>query len=266
MRAFAKHALDLLAQCILDAGQGDVDGQIVPAVPPAAIVANNDRWGGVLMTAVVGAQPAAFGVELRRRVAESRAEQKRGLWLKIPAECSALVGVAADVGFEFHHAKPEYLQMTMWLLDTPSPLPLYAFTQIGVGGVVVNDKGEVLMVKEKTSPSDQYQGSWKLPGGLADPGESFAQTARREVMEETGVESELVGVASLRHSHGVRFGQGDIYVLVRLRATSDVIKLCEREIAEAEVRITRTLLLLTAPLFWSLSVHLCQSALFCPCL
>jgi ADP-ribose pyrophosphatase YjhB (NUDIX family) len=238
MRGFTKHALDLLAECIVDAGKADsTDTQhAVATLPPAStLVANCDRWGGVLMTAVVGATPAAFGSELRRRVAEWKAEAKRGLWLKIPAECTALVGVASEVGFAFHHAKPEYLQMTMWLLDSPSPLPLYSFTQIGVGGVVVNDKGEVLMVKEKTSPSDQYQGSWKLPGGLADPGESFAQTARREVFEETGVESELVGVASLRHSHGVRFGQGDIYVLVRLRATSDTIVRCEREIAEAEV-------------------------------
>ena len=60
----------------------------------------------------------------------------------------------------------------------PSPLPKYAFTQIGVGGVVVNGHGEVLMVQEKVSPLPIYQGTWKLPGGLADPGEDFAQTVR----------------------------------------------------------------------------------------
>ena len=34
----------------------------------------------------------------------------------------------------------------------------YGFTQIGVGGVVVNTKGEVLMVQERVSPLAQYQG------------------------------------------------------------------------------------------------------------
>ena len=101
--------------------------------------------------------------------------------------------------------------MTRWLPDTPSPLPKYGFTQIGVGGVVLNSKNEVLMVVERTSPLAMFQGSWKLPGGLADPGEDFAKTVLREVCEETGVTGSLEGVVSLRHTHGLRFGQGDMY-------------------------------------------------------
>ena len=37
------------------------------------------------------------------------------------------------------------------------------------------------MVQERVSPLAQYQGSWKLPGGLADPREDFAETVGREV-------------------------------------------------------------------------------------
>lgn len=72
------------------------------------------------------------------------------------------------------------------------------------------------MVKEKTSPMARFQGSWKLPGGLADPGENFADTVAREVFEETRVTGKLVGVVSLRHTHDYRFGQGDMYVSFRL--------------------------------------------------
>merc|ERR1712226_893348 len=111
--------------------------------------------------------------------------------------------------------------------------PSYAFTQIGVGGVVLNSKNEVLMIVEKVSPLPQFQGSWKLPGGLADPGEDFTTTVLREVREETGVSGTLEGVVSLRHSHGFRFGQADIYVLVKVRANADAeeIQLCQKELS-----------------------------------
>merc|ERR1712224_423597 len=144
------------------------------------------------------------------------------------------VGPAVAQGFAFHHAKPEYVLLTQWLPETPSPLPKYGFTQIGVGGVVVNRSDEVLMVVEKVSPLPQFQGTWKLPGGLADPGEDFADTVAREVREETGVTSTLVGVASLRHSHGFRFGQGDIYVLVKLLAEKDDITIDPNELLDAQ--------------------------------
>ena len=32
------------------------------------------------------------------------------------------------------------------------------------------------MVQERVSPSPRMQCSWKLPGGLAEPGEDYAQT------------------------------------------------------------------------------------------
>ena len=40
---------------------------------------------------------------------------------------------------------------------------------------------------------------------------------RREVLEETGVAACLDGVVSLRHMHNFRFGQGDLYVVIKLK-------------------------------------------------
>mgnify|MGYP000760544428 FL=1 len=46
------------------------------------------------------------------------------------------------------------------------------------GGVVVNDRGEYLMIHRN--------GRWDLPKGHVEPGESTAECAVREVAEETG--------------------------------------------------------------------------------
>merc|ERR1712137_1468980 len=84
------------------------------------------------------------------------------------------------------------------------------------------------------SPVPSAQDSWKLPGGLADPGEDFADKVMREVHEETGVEASLIGVVSLRHSHTFPFEQSDIYFLVKLRATKDEIKIDGHELKDAQ--------------------------------
>ena len=52
-------------------------------------------------------------------------------------------------------------------------------------GVVVFRNEEVLLVKRKRAP---YKGQWSIPGGKQGLGETVTQAARRELMEETGVE------------------------------------------------------------------------------
>lgn len=61
----------------------------------------------------------------------------------------------------------------------------------GCDVLVFNDKGDVLVQKR------QDDGQWNLPGGMYEPGEEPAQTAIREVYEETGLivqPRRLVGV------------------------------------------------------------------------
>ena len=48
------------------------------------------------------------------------------------------------------------------------------------GGIVLNPRGEVLVV-------NQNNNSWSLPKGHLDPGESERQAAEREIYEESGV-------------------------------------------------------------------------------
>lgn len=56
--------------------------------------------------------------------------------------------------------------------------------QVGVGVVVINTKSEVLLIRRGEEPN---KGMWSIPGGKQEPGETLAQTAHREVLEEANV-------------------------------------------------------------------------------
>lgn len=52
---------------------------------------------------------------------------------------------------------------------------------VSVTGIVVNDEGEVLVIRRRDN------GRWEPPGGVLELSETFEDGARREVLEETGV-------------------------------------------------------------------------------
>lgn len=55
----------------------------------------------------------------------------------------------------------------------------------------------VLLLRRAVQPG---LGAWDLPAGYLDPGESFETGARRETLEEAGVEVELVALTGVYHS------------------------------------------------------------------
>jgi ADP-ribose pyrophosphatase YjhB (NUDIX family) len=65
---------------------------------------------------------------------------------------------------------------------------------VGVAAAIFNMAGEVLLIQRGRPPG---QGTWGLPGGLLDLGESLADGVRREVWEECGVEIEIGGLADV---------------------------------------------------------------------
>ncbi len=63
----------------------------------------------------------------------------------------------------------------------------------GVGVVVLRDD-QVLMIQRGREPRI---GQWSIPGGKQRLGESWRETAAREVREETGVEIEVLGIVDV---------------------------------------------------------------------
>lgn len=61
---------------------------------------------------------------------------------------------------------------------------------VGVG-VVVWRGDEVLLIERGKGPRT---GSWSLPGGMQELGETVRETAHREIKEETGVEIDVTGL------------------------------------------------------------------------
>ena len=74
----------------------------------------------------------------------------------------------------------------------------YATPKVDVRGVVIQD-GCILLVKERKD------GLWTLPGGWVDVGESPAESAVREVYEESGYRTRAVKLLALydrnKHDH-----------------------------------------------------------------
>ena len=165
---------------------------------------------------VVGTDAAAFGKDLSASVAAWRADGTVAVWISCPALAADCVVAAAGLGFTYHHAEGDQAMLSLWLsTESESKIPTFATHTVGVGGFVLNGKGEVLVVKEKASgPRAQY----KLPGGMADLGEDLGECASREVYEETGVKTEFDTLVGFRHRHNEGIGgRSNIYFVVLLR-------------------------------------------------
>jgi len=59
---------------------------------------------------------------------------------------------------------------------------------VGVGGVVI-DNGRALLIRRGSPP---LEGTWSIPGGMLELGETLMQGVVRELAEETGLEVNVV--------------------------------------------------------------------------
>lgn len=74
---------------------------------------------------------------------------------------------------------------------------------VGSSAVVVDGEGRILLQRRSDS------GNWALPGGKMDIGETFAESAVREVKEETGFDVRIDRIVGIYSDPGHVFAYSD---------------------------------------------------------
>lgn len=95
-----------------------------------------------------------------------------------------------------------------WMAGVGIGVAGYQTPKVAIGAVVGNDRGEILLVQRADS------GIWLYPTGWADIGYSPAEVAQKEVLEETGIECEVVGLIGVLDGLRRGFTRIPLYSLV----------------------------------------------------
>jgi 8-oxo-dGTP pyrophosphatase MutT (NUDIX family) len=190
-----------------------------------------DQFGGAIVDPEqLPEDAAAFGTVLAQSLEVWRSAGHRLVWLDVPLARSALIPVAVQAGFFFHHSNEGDLMLVCRLVEDAF-VPTHATHYIGVGGVVINaESQELLVVCERHRRTSRPY--YKLPGGALQPGEHLVDAVLREVLEETGVQAKFESLVCFRHWHGYRYGKSDIYFVCRLSPLSQDVTMQAEEIEE----------------------------------
>lgn len=155
---------------------------------------------------------------------------KRNLiWIYIDIEKSHFISTATKRGFFFHSCSENYVLLVKRLKEN-AIIPTAANHTLGVGAVVLNEKKELLVIKEKVSTL-----GYKLPGGHVDDTELISLAMQREVYEETGVEVKFESIVSLGHFYPHQFHKSNLYIICLAKPLSHEINIKDtQEIIDAK--------------------------------
>ena len=126
-----------------------------------------------------------------------------------------VLAVAADIRVAASHLhepdaavpEPETL-IAEWMKSVGSGVPGYVTPKVGIGAVVGDDQGRILLIQRSDS------GVWLYPTGWADVGYSASEVAVKEVREETGIDCEVVRLIAVLDGLRLGFTRVPLYSLV----------------------------------------------------
>ena len=121
-----------------------------------------------------------------------------------------ILHIAADIAVAAGRAYSTEELVEEWMKHVGRGVPGYQTPKVGVGAVVGNDKGEILLIQRADS------GVWLYPTGWADVGYSPAEVAVKEVLEETGIVCVPQRLIAVLDSLRAGFSRIPLYSLVFL--------------------------------------------------
>jgi ADP-ribose pyrophosphatase YjhB (NUDIX family) len=183
-----------------------------------------DLYNGLIIeTDSIELSVSSFKKSLQNLLEESKAKKIALLWLDLSSEQAEHIAVALKIGFEFHNCEAKRTMLTFQVIkDAYIPVP--PTHTVGVGAVVINEKNELLMVRDRIHTSHSI---YKLPGGMLEHAQSLEEGVVREVWEETGIKGKLIKMVSLLNSHPYRFNKSNMYIVFHLEALSQEINVID---------------------------------------
>ena len=92
--------------------------------------------------------------------------------------------------------------------------------RITVDGIII-ESNELLLINRKFDP---FQGQWALPGGFVEYGETTTSAVTREILEETGLDTEIISLFDV-YSDPERDPRGHtISIVYLLRRIEGILK------------------------------------------
>jgi ADP-ribose pyrophosphatase YjhB (NUDIX family) len=122
--------------------------------------------------------------------------------LRVAADIAVAAAAGTDGVEDAEHIVEE------WMRAVGQGVPGYVTPKVAVGAAVGNEKGELLLVKRADS------GVWLYPTGWADVGYSAAEVVVKEVLEETGIEAEVIRLIAVLDGLRLGFTRVPLYSLV----------------------------------------------------
>ena len=102
--------------------------------------------------------------------------------------------------------------------------------KIGIGVLIINNDGEILVGKRKGSHAQYYS----IPGGHLEMGESFEEAAAKEIKEETNLTIENPKVFAVTNNLKTYSEEGKHYVSICLHVTEFTGELINMEPEKCE--------------------------------
>lgn len=188
-----------------------------------------DRFNGVIIDAAsLPDAPQALRDAVDALVALIEHERLALAWITLPISNAQGIPVFTAAGFSFHSCLTDQLTLVRRPFEQAF-VPFIPTHTVGASAIVINDAGELLVIKERGTTG------FKLPGGHVDAAERIQDSIEREVLEETGVESKCASIVAFTTKHPYQFGKSNIHFICRMTALTQCINVLDTaEIEEAK--------------------------------